>query len=142
VLESWGDFRPGLAVVVRALVCEAGLRPARFLVGERRWAPCRDAPAATGSNPATGSQRRTPSARMQARVSVRPAHPSAVPRPSRRALLRVSPTWEMSAKRSGRAPTSRSAAAGAAWPFVEHLEGANPVRVAKVLNGPPTISGP
>jgi hypothetical protein len=119
-LELRGDFRPGLAVVVRALVCGAGLRPTRFLAGERRWLPCRDAPAPKGSYPATGSTRRTPSARTRARASVRPAHPSAVPRPGRRALLRASPPG---AKRFGRAPASRNADAGVAWTFVVHLEG-------------------
>jgi hypothetical protein len=54
-------------------------------------APCRDAPAAVSSSPATGSTRRTPSARTRAWTPVRPAHPSAVPRPGRGTLLRATP---------------------------------------------------
>jgi hypothetical protein len=38
-------------------------------------------------------------------------------------VLSASAAWEMSAKRSGRALASRSAAAGAARPCGEHLEG-------------------
>jgi hypothetical protein len=54
--------------------------------------PRRDAPAAVASSPATGSTRRTPSARPRTRAPVPPAHPSVEPRRERGTFLFVT-SW-------------------------------------------------